>query len=75
MTANEAFDRCWNGTLEDVSSAWFRAAESLTTFGDYHQARIARIEYIKSLPIHLSNRTIITTTGKLIKSTSISHQL
>lgn len=66
MTANETFERCWNNDPADISTAWFRAAESLKAFGHPKEAQVARINYIKSLPVQLSNETMISVTGEII---------
>lgn len=72
QTANKAFHECWNGQPEDVPYAWLRAAESLRAFGCEEQARIARKQYVISLPVSISNETLVTASGRLIKQQTVN---
>lgn len=50
-SAVDVFRVCWNGDPADVSTAWLRAEQSLLLMGQNGQARIAKIHYLRSLPL------------------------
>lgn len=75
MKAHETFQSVWDGSQQTITGAWRLTWSRLFLYGHHEEARIARIQLIKSIPIQLSNRAMISSSGKLLITNSNTQEL